>query len=473
MIHPLRLIRHRPAHAGNGNGRFVLYWMQQSQRTVDNHALAYGAQLANRAGLPLLVAFVLTDDYPQANLRHYRFLAEGLQDLSGALTRWGASFLVLSGTPPGALAPLLPLAGALVMDAGVLRHQRLWREELLRQAAGLMTGEITEVDTDLVVPVRVASGKLEYGARTLRPKIHRQMEEFLQDALLEDLGRPDPDLGRKLAAELGLDIRDSGSVDGLLEGLHPDPSVGPVRRFVGGQTQGASRLERFLDDRLDGYADRNVPGASRGSELSPYLHFGQLSPVTVIRALRSRRGDRPAGPDGEAFLEQLVVRRELAFNFVFYNTGYDRFEEMTTSWAYRTMEEHRNDLRQVQYTLEELEGARTHDPYWNAAMEEMRRTGFMHAYMRMYWGKKIMEWSPDLPRAWRWMLHLNNKYFLDGRDPNSYCSVAWCFGRHDRAWKERPVFGKLRYMNARGLERKFDMDRYVQDVERLGLAEQD
>ena len=475
MIHPQRLIEHQPASAGTEQtkDRFVLYWMQQSQRMTDNHALAYGAHLANRAGLPLLVVFALTDSYPEANERHYRFMAEGLTELAGNLAGWGASFLVLHGAAQDVLVPLLPRSASLVLDSGVLRHQRQWREAVIRQAQTVMDGEITEVDTDLVVPVRVASGKEEYGARTLRPKIHRALDRFTQGAPLPPLSRREPDLGRRLAGALGLPVRDSGSAVALLKGLDLDRSVAPVRRFRGGETQARARLERFLEERLAGYADKNVPGSSLSSELSPYLHFGQLSPVTVIRALRSRRADAPPGEGEQSFLEELVVRRELAFNFVFYNTGYDRFGTMTHPWAYQTMKDHRDDPREFLYDLDQLEQAKTHDPYWNAAMEEMRLTGFMHSYMRMYWGKKIIEWSPDPETAWGRTLHLNNKYFLDGRDPNSFCGVAWCFGKHDRAWQERPVFGKLRYMNARGLERKFDMARYIRQVAGLRQEETD
>ena len=163
----------------------------------------------------------------------------------------------------------------------------------------------------------------------------------------------------------------------------------------------------------------------------------------------------------DSLFEQLVVRRELAFNFVYYNEGYDQFDSMTYAWAYQTMKEHENDPREVLYTLADYENASTHDPYFNAAMLEMIHTGFMHNYMRMYWAKKIIEWSPSYEEAYRTSVYLDDKYFLDGRDPNGYTGVAWCYGKHDRAWTERSVFGKLRYMNAGGLERKFKINDYV------------
>jgi deoxyribodipyrimidine photo-lyase len=169
----------------------------------------------------------------------------------------------------------------------------------------------------------------------------------------------------------------------------------------------------------------------------------------------------------DGIFEQVFVRRELAFNFVYYNHQYDQFDHMTEPWAYLTMDNHQDDYRPHLYTKEQLEKADTHDPYFNAAMDEMRFSGYMHNYMRMYWAKKIIEWSNSYKEAYETTLYLNNKYFLDGRDPNSYTSVAWNYGRHDRAWTERPILGKLRYMNDKGLERKFDMSKYIQYVESI------
>jgi deoxyribodipyrimidine photo-lyase len=313
-----------------------------------------------------------------------------------------------------------------------------------------------------VVPIAAASDRAEVAARTLRPKLQRVWDEYLRP--LEDAA------GQKSA----LDLRIGGALDlsdleRVLLSIELDRSIAPVDRFKGGTTEARRRLRQFLAARLDGYADaRSEPAAFHCSLLSPYLHFGQISPVEMALAVRAA-GDTAAADRG-AYLEELIVRRELAANFVEFAPRYDDYAGLP-AWARATLDAHRADERPHVYTREQLEAARTHDRYWNAAMREMRDTGFMHNYMRMYWAKKILEWSPDPESAFRTVLHLNNKYFLDGRDANSYANVAWAFGLHDRPWPERPVFGKVRYMNAKGLERKFDMAAYLRAVDALTGAE--
>jgi deoxyribodipyrimidine photo-lyase len=229
--------------------------------------------------------------------------------------------------------------------------------------------------------------------------------------------------------------------------------------FAGGTAEANRRFEQFLKNRLDGFADnRNDPGGDGGSDMSPYLHFGQVSPVTLALLAKDQ-----GGSGTPAFLEELIVRRELAVNFVRYNDHYDTFTALP-AWAQKTLALHQADQREYGYSLDELERAATHDPYWNAAQQEMMKTGKMQGYMRMYWGKKILEWSTTPQDAYSAALHLNNKYEIDGRDPNGYAGVAWCFGKHDRPWGEREIFGMVRYMNAQGLERKFAMDHYLEKV---------
>jgi deoxyribodipyrimidine photo-lyase len=198
--------------------------------------------------------------------------------------------------------------------------------------------------------------------------------------------------------------------------------------------------------------------------MSPYLHFGQISPLFIALQTHAAKGIKKQNKD--AYLEELVVRRELSMNYCFYNPHYDSYSGLP-DWAQKTLKAHRNDKREYIYSITELERARTHDPYWNAAQREMLLTGKMHNYMRMYWGKKILEWSATPEDAFKNALYLNNKYELDGRDPNSFTGVAWCFAKHDRPWNERAVFGTVRYMSSSGLERKFDMDAYVQKIEDL------
>jgi deoxyribodipyrimidine photo-lyase len=439
-------------------GRYVLYWMQHSQRASFNPALEYAIGVANRAGLPVLVAFGLMDDYPEANLRHYRFMLEGLQDVAATLAERRIKFVVRRGAPNEVAAALAGDAALVVCDRGYLRHQKAWRAD----AAGRVPCALVQVEGDVVVPLDVASGKAEAAARTLRPKLHKAWDEYLHPLEGADVRQSSLDL----RIESAIDLSD---IDGVLGSLDADRSVVPVGRFHGGTGAARRRLREFLEGKLDGYADRrSEPGAFHCSQISPYLHFGQISPVEIALAVRDAQ--HGADADRRAYLEELIVRRELAANFVAFEPRYDTYA-FVPGWARATLEAHRSDRRPHIYTRDQLENARTHDRYWNAAMREMRDTGFMHNYMRMYWAKKILEWSAEPEAAFQTILHLNNRYFLDGRDASSYANVAWIFGVHDRPWPERPVFGKVRSMNAKGLERKFDMAAYLRAVDDLVDAE--
>jgi deoxyribodipyrimidine photo-lyase len=439
-------------------GPYVLYWMQQSQRASFNPALEYAIDAANREGLPVLVAFGLMDDYPEANLRHYRFMLEGLQEVAATLAARRIAFVVRRGAPNEIAVALGEDAALVVCDRGYLRHQKAWRAEVAQRLACALV----QVEGDVVVPLEAASHKAEAAARTLRPKLHKVCDEYLRP--LEDAAVRESSLDLRI--ESTVDLSD---IDGVLDGLKLDRSVAPVCRFRGGTGEARRRVREFVEARLDGYDDRrSEPAAFHCSQISPYLHFGQISPVEITLAVRAAK--QGADADRRAYLEELIVRRELAANFVQFEPRYDEYACLP-AWAHATLDAHRSDRRQHVYMRDQLEDARTHDRYWNAAMREMRETGFMHNYMRMYWGKKILEWSAEPEGAFRTILHLNNKYFLDGRDANSYANVAWLFGVHDRPWPERPVFGKVRYMNAKGLERKFDMAAYVQAVDELVGAE--
>jgi deoxyribodipyrimidine photo-lyase len=447
MIQPdrLRSLNDAPERA---HGRYVLYWMQQAQRVATNHALEYALEKANALGLPLVVGFGLMDDYPEANRRHYAFMLEGLDEVARDLEARGIRFVLRHGPPERVALGLAKEAALVVADCGYLRHQVAWRGTVAAQAGC----RVVQVESDVVVPIDVASAKPEFGARTIRPKIERHRDAFL--APLE----PRPTRISSLDLDLTSDF-DSRDPNGTLDRLKLDASVDRVSRFKGGASQARARLDGFIAAKLDGYADgRNEPVARHCSELSPYLHFGQISPLDLALAARTAKG--VAQEDRAAFLEELIVRRELAMNFVAFTPDYDHFA-MLPDWAKKTMREHAGDPREHVYDEAALALGQTHDPYWNAAMREMRVSGYMHNYMRMYWGKKIIEWSGSHEEAFLTTLRLNNRYFLDGRDPSSYANVGWLFGLHDRAWTERPVFGKLRYMNANGLKRKFDIEAYV------------
>ncbi len=435
------------------DGRYVLYWMQASQRVECNHALEYAVGEANGRNLPVVVAFGLTDRFPEANLRHYVFMLEGLEEVREGLQRRGIRFVLQHRSPELAATALAEDAALVVTDRGYLRIQRQWR----RHVAANAPCAVVQVESDVVVPAETASPKEEYTAGTLRPKLQR----ILKGYLIPLHERP----VRKDSLALRLDVDAVKDAAALARTMPIDRSVPPSAAFRGGTSRANALLEDFIAAKLRHYADRrNDPGLDYSSHLSPYLHFGQISPLAV--ALRVWGEKSAPAAAREAFLEELIVRRELGVNFALYNERYDEYGSLP-GWAKKTLADHAKDRRDALYDEGQWERAETHDGYWNAAQREMVLTGKMHNYMRMYWGKKILEWSRTPQEAFRTALRLNNRYELDGRDPNSYAGVAWCFGKHDRAWPERRVFGKIRYMNEAGLRRKFDMPAYLEKVAAL------
>ena len=429
------------------NGKYVLYWMQAAQRTEYNHALEYSIRRANELKKPVLVSFGITDNWPEANLRHYYFMLEGLREVKRNLRSKGIQMVIQHESPDLSTIKLAKDAALVVVDAGQLRIQRKWRRNVAKQIAC----PLYEVETNLIVPVEEASSKENFSAGTFRPRITKKLDYYLVPLKHK---KPKPDsLGLKFTP---FDIDD---IDKAISKLNIDRSVGKVDTFRGGTGEAKRRLSVFLRNKLDSFAGlRNDPNADCVSNMSPYLHFGHISSLYIaLKVLETSSRGR------EAYLEELIVRRELSHNFVFFNDSYDTFNSLPP-WAMRTLNFHSRDKRPYLYSLEQFEKAQTHDPYWNAAQKEMVLTGKMHGYMRMYWGKKILEWSKDPKTGIKTALYLNNKYELDGRDPNAFAGVAWCFGKHDRAWAERPVFGKIRYMNAAGLKRKFDIDAYVNKI---------
>ena len=436
------------------DGDYVLYWLQQAQRAEYNHALEYAAQRANELGQPLLVVFGLMDDYPSANVRHYAFMLEGLRDVGEALEGRGIKFVVRKGAPDEVALRYGENASMIVSDGAYLRPEWSWRQRVAEEAAC----RVVRVESNVVVPVELASGKREVAARTLRPKIRRHLDEFLVELLPTEIGKGSLDLD----IEDGVDLSD---IDAVLDGMDIDKSVEPLRHlYTGGLTAAKAKLEEFIENGLDEYAGhRNQPQTNHVSHMSKYLHYGHISPVYL--ALRIREASAPK-EDVDTYLEELIVRRELTINFCFYTPDYDSFS-CIPDWAKKTLKEHQRDEREHLYAREQLEGAQTHDPYWNAAMREAIHTGYVHNHMRMYWGKKILEWSATPEEAHETTMYLMDKYFLDGRDANTYANIAWVYGQHDRGFAERPVFGKVRYMSAGGLERKAKPEEYVKKVERL------
>ncbi len=434
--------------------QYVLYWMQASQRTRCNHALEAAIAKGNQLGKPVLVCFGLMDDYPEANARHYAFLLEGLRDVEVALRGRGMKFVVKHGQPFEAALHYGKDACLIVCDRGYLRHQKAWRDKV---ADGAKV-RVVEIEADVVVPVEVASDKHEFAARTIRPKIHKHWDTYLKPLR----ATAPKQLSLRLGVEGDIDVSDPETA---LKKLKVDRSVHASPTYRGGEVEAQRRIDAFVDHQLAGYAEgRNEPVADHSSHMSMYLHFGQVSPIDL--ALRVRDAKKGPREDRDSFLEELIVRRELSMNFVNFHPHYDHFDCLP-DWAKKTLADHADDPREKTYTLEQLEAAKTDDPYWNAAQMEMVVTGFMQNYMRMYWGKKILEWTTSPKTAYEQTVFLNNKYELDGRDANSWANIAWIYGLHDRPWTRRKVFGTIRYMNAGGLERKFDIEKYVEKVEGL------
>lgn len=420
--------------------------MSRDQRAADNWALLFAQEMALDAKAPLAVLFVLDAAFPGATRRSFGFLLKGLAETASALEEKGIRFLLLEGNPPETLDAFVREAGAgaVVTDFDPLRVKRAWKE----RAASLLPCPLFEVDAHNIVPCWAASEKAEFGAYTLRPKISRLLPRFLKD--FPPL-QPHPFPWKDAPTPI-----DFGAA--LLRAA-PSGTVFEVKETVPGTKAGMSLLAEFLQDRLPTYAkDRNDPNRNGVSGLSPYLHFGQISPQRV--ALEASKA-AVSEESRKAFLEELIVRRELSDNFCLYNPSYDRTEGFP-AWARKTLEEHRSDSREALYDRTRLENAETEDPLWNAAQVQLVRTGKMHGYLRMYWGKKILAWTSSPEEALETAIVLNDRYELDGRDPNGYAGIAWCIGGvHDRPWPERPVFGKIRTMTLSGCRRKFDVEQFV------------
>ncbi len=439
------------------DGYCILYWMQRAQRGRQNLALNHAVELGNALGKPVLAAFGLTADYPSAQRRHYAFLLDAFAELRDDLEAKGIPLVLRIGRPDEVVLGLArEVCPAVVIgDENPVRVGQAWR---LRVAEGLGR-PLRLVDADVVVPTSLFP-KQEYAARTIRPKIHRVLGEYL---------RPIPEPRAKVAWEPAAIPRgEEIDRDALLAKLRVR-GVGEVPGYRGGTAEALRRLRRFLKDRLPDYSDRrNEPTPYRTSELSAHLHFGHISPLTVALAVRDS-GEAPG--DVEAYLEELIVRRELAINFVARNEDYDRLSGCP-AWALQTLAKHAGDRRPALYTAAQLEAGETADPLWNAAQKEMVLTGRMHNYLRMYWAKQLLRWTPDPETAFDIAVELNDRYEMDGRDPNGYAGVAWAIGGlHDRPWPERPIFGTVRTMTDAGLRRKIDAEAYVarvRDIERGG-----
>ena len=432
-------------------GRCVVYWMQRAVRIADNPALDLAIEAGNLLGLPVVVYFQVIPNYPNANLRHYHFLQQGLRDVQQDASERGVGF-VLRRSPENSLEAFLEEveAALLIGDENPCREPERWRRVLAKR----LRLPYWTVDADVVVPSRIFSRSFVL-LHHFRPHLKAEFPNYLvAPANIAPLHRWKP---RKKLESFSLD-------KDITEGFSKlDRAIGPVDSFTGGTRSALKRLNDFVNLELKDYEEtRNHPEGKGTSRLSPYLHFGNIGPVTIALAVRKAVAEGKAtATAADKYLDQLIGWRELAVLFVRHEPNYDNWE-CAAPWARKTLIEHTGDPRAHRYSLDQLERAETADDLWNAGQREMVDTGWMHNYMRMYWAKKILEWAPDPARAFEWAVLLNDRYELDGRDPNGYAGIGWAIvGRHDRPWFNKPVFGLVRPMSAASTARKFDAEKYI------------
>lgn len=425
--------------------------MSRDQRVADNHALIAAQKHALELRLPLAVVFCL---YPKSGHRareQYDFMLEGLTEIESQLASLNIPFILLIGKPEERLLAAIHhfTPAAVYLDFNPLKGP----QTLAKKIAAVVPTVI--VDAHNVVPVQIASDKQEYAARTLRPKIHHFLPFYLQEP--DHIVRHEIDWSGEVV-----------SIKNLAEKIHEVVASLPANNsslaIKSGETSAKSALDFFVQNKLAGYAERrNNPALEGLSELSPYLHFGQLSALRVaLTVYGAVANDASLQTDADALIEELVVRKELSDNYCYYNRNYDSLRG-AADWALATLEKHSQDTREFMYTKEQFEHAKTHDEAWNAAQRQLTRTGKMHGYMRMYWAKKVLEWSASPAEAHQILVYLNDFYSIDGGDPNGYVGILWSVaGLHDRPWGERLVYGTIRSMVFAGLKRKFDVAAYIE-----------
>ncbi len=438
----------------NNDAKYVLYWMQMFKRATHNHALTFAVEQANERKLPLVVYEGLKFYYPWASDRFHTYILEGVEEKRRAFEKLGIKYVFYlqknDSSPKQTVARIARAAALIVTDDFpcfiIPDHNRA----IVAKAQI----PVYVVDSNGVIPMSKFE-KEEFAARTIRPKIKRLLPEYLVKFKEAKI--------KVRAGDIKVDCPDTGvgaeNITKLVAECAIDHSVKPSQIYHGGTLNGRKRLKYFVEKILPGYGmTRNKPEIDGCSRLSSYLHFGFLSPLEI--ALAVLESDAPQSAK-DAYLEELIVRRELSYNFTRFNHKYDSLDALP-DWAQKTMREHADDKREIIYSLEELEACRTYDELWNASQREMNRSGELHNYVRMLWGKNVIAWTRTYADAFRILEHLNNKYCLDGRNPNSYAGILWCFGKHDRPWMERPVFGKMRYMTTRSTGRKFDAKTYIE-----------
>lgn len=440
--------RGREMYPGKSGKGPVVYWMSRDQRVADHWGLLWAQQEAIIYERSLIVVFCLTEDYPDATPMQVDFMVQGLKPIVTALQNLNIGWIFLQESPNTAMPKFLNGidAHSLICDFFPLKIQKAWRKQLAEE----ITIPIHEVDSHNIIPAWTTSNKREYAAYTIRPKIKRLLDDFLTD--IPPLSpHPFPCTSDHISSYEMWTVPDF-------------PTVSTTTSFSGisGEEKALAAAQTFIETGLEMYdTTRNDPCQSGQSGLSPYLHFGQLSAQKLARMILSFGANHEIT---EPFLEELIVRRELSDNFCLYEENYDSMDSFS-NWAQITLDQHRADIRDHCYSLEALERGKTHEQLWNCCQLDLVRSGKLHGFLRMYWAKKILEWTKTPETALAYAITLNDKYSIDGHDPNGYAGIAWSIGGvHDRAWGERPVFGKIRYMNEAGCRRKFNVNSYTDNI---------
>jgi deoxyribodipyrimidine photo-lyase len=440
-----------------GDGTCVVYWMQRAQRGRDNHALNLAVAVGNALDLPVVAYFAAISNFPHANLRHYAFLNQGLPDVEEDCAERGVGFVMRRAPHEDHLKFFADVNAAMVIgDENPMREPEKWRVKIAEE----LRVPFWTVDADVIVPSKLLE-KAQFSAAVARPRLYRALPEFL-------VPYTNPRAEVKWKRPHGLhadDVRED-----ITRGWEDfDRSVKPVEAWTGGHHAAVKRLHLFCNAMLTNYdRDRNHPEIDGTSKMSPYLHFGHIGPQTIALAVdAAAKKHAPRKAERESYFNELIVWRELSVNFVRYQPEYDS-PACADKWARETIEEHDRDQREVLHKLPQLENAQTYDELWNAAQIQMVRYGWMHNYLRMYWAKKIVEWTPNVRIAMKVAIYLNDKYELDGRDPNGYAGIAWSMlGKFDRAWFDRPIFGKRRYMSGSSTGKKFLSALYIEQAKAL------
>ena len=436
--------RIKPLNNLKFNGSSVCYWMQRDKRVQDNWALIHAQDLALKNKVPLYVCFTYLGKFKDANIRQYQFLFDGLKETSEKLNNKNIPFYLLKGDSVVEIEKFIEInnIGCLVTDFSPLKVY----QNRVAKVASKINIQFHQVDAHNIIPTWIASEKQEYAAYTFRPKVLKKIDEYLTD-FSEIINHPiKPSIELKLI-----------NWEEVINNLEIDHSVPKINWLVSGENAADVIFKKFINQSYHDYGDdKNNPNIDGTSNFSPYLHYGHISSQRIALSLYANEAIESKG-----FLEQLIVRKELADNFCYFNKSYDSYNGFP-NWARKSLDSHRNDEREYLYSLSELEEANIHDELWNAAQKQMVTTGKMHTYMRMYWAKKILEWSPTPEDALQNTIDLNDKYELDGRDPNGYTGIAWSIGGiHDRPWFDRPIFGQVRYMSYGGCKNKFNINSYI------------